>query len=65
MLSHAQITGKKWIEVSPQLMQIALLEISRAVGSDMSDAKSFVQNDIRVYLEGSKEALDEHESKQI
>ncbi len=63
ILMDAQIKGKKWIELTPELMDVALVEISVATGSDMSAAKSFVQNDIRVYMEGSKEALDLKENK--
>ncbi len=60
---QAQISGKKWIEVPRDMMAVALKEVSVAVGADMSDHKSFVQNDVRVYMEGSKEALDEKENK--
>lgn len=60
----AQIAGDKWIEIEEGLMKLALMEISRAVGTDMSGTKSFVQNDIRVYLKGSKALIDEKENMQ-
>lgn len=65
LLMHAQISGTKWIEIEPELMEIALLEVSRAVGTDMSGHKSFVQNDIRVYLKGTKTAMDEKEARSL
>ncbi len=59
----AQINGEKWIEVPRNMMAVALREVSVAVGADMSDEKSFMQNDVRVYMEGSKDMLDEKERK--
>ncbi len=59
----AQISGEKWIEVPRDMMAVALREVSVAVGSDMGDEKSFMQNDVRVYMEGSKDSLDAKENK--
>lgn len=63
-LMEAQISGKKWIEIDEDLMVLALREVSRAVGTDMSGHKSFMQNDVRVYQAGHKEIIDEKESRQ-
>ncbi len=62
-LMSAQVSGKKWIEIPREMMAVALREVSVQVGKDLGDEKSFLQNDVRIYMEGSKEALDEKENK--
>ncbi len=62
-LMSAQISGKKWIEIPREMMAVALREVSVQVGSDLGNEKSFMQNDVRIYMEGSKDALDEKENK--
>ncbi len=62
LLRDAQGSGKKWIEVTPKMMAVALKEVSLAIGADAGDAKSFIQNDVRVYMEGHKDSLDKSDN---
>lgn len=64
ILLNAQTNGIKWVEVEAPLMDAALREISLAVGADMSSHTSFMQNDIRVYLKGSKADHDISENRE-